>query len=395
MLFDINTLLAFAVTLSLLLSVGLAYALWPASKGQDREGRSLRIWLWAVTVQAAFWLLFVFGRGLPAVISLVVLNTLSVWAMAEYVRAIRQFIGLPPRGPVLYSVVAGVALANVWFGLIAPDYDARVMWVSLPGAALMLWVAFSIRGHVEPGLDRASRIVALVFLAGAAALLLRAADTLLHPGLPISQSLFQQLALMVYANVPIFASLGFLLMQASRANARLAQRAITDPLTGALNRRGFESAARRVLASSKRAGRKVSLLLIDADEFKRVNDVHGHAVGDVVLTTLYARLLDSLREEDILARLGGEEFVALLPGAGMDEACAVAERLRAGIASSQILFGDRSVTLTVSIGVAEWSARDLRIDPLLRRADLAMYAAKHDGRNRVMRAEPENVAGRA
>jgi len=79
----------------------------------------------------------------------------------------------------------------------------------------------------------------------------------------------------------------------------------------------------------------------------------------------------------------------------MDEACAVAERLRAGIASSQILFGDRSVTLTVSIGVAEWSARDLRIDPLLRRADLAMYAAKHDGRNRVMRAEPENVAGRA
>ncbi|PKL96054.1 MAG: hypothetical protein CVV17_13625, partial [Gammaproteobacteria bacterium HGW-Gammaproteobacteria-7] len=334
-------------------------------------------------MQAAFWLLFVFGRGLPAIISLVVLNTLSVLAMAEYVRAIRQFIGLSPRGRVLYSVVAGVALANVWFGLIMPDYDARVMAVSLPGAALMLWVVYSIRNYVEPGLDRASRIVAVVFLAGAAAMVLRAADTLVHPGLAASQSIFQQVALMVYANVPIFASLGFLLMQAGRANARLAQRAVTDPLTGALNRRGFESAAQRVLASSKRTGRKVSLLLIDADEFKRVNDAHGHAVGDAVLTTLYARLLDSLREEDILARLGGEEFVALLPGAGIDEAFAVAERLRASIGASQILFGDKSVVLTVSIGVAEWSARDFQIDPLLRRADLAMYAAKHGGRNRV------------
>ncbi len=380
---DIDTLLTVGVILALFLALGLSYALWPSSGQTGPEERSMRIWLWAIGVQAAFWLLFVFGRDLPPLISTVAINTLSVLAMAEYARAIRHFIGLREQRRVLYSAVALVALGNVWFGLITPDYDARVLVVSLVGAAVMGWTAISALSHREAGMRRAVNIIAVVFLSGVASMLLRAADTLIHPGLAISRSVPQQAALLVYANLPIFASLGFLLMLAGRTNARLTQRASTDALTGALNRRGFESAAQRVLAGCQRAKRPASLLLIDVDEFKRINDEHGHDAGDAALTALHTCLRDALREEDVIARLGGEEFVVLLPGASTHDAEIVAERLRGHVSGTSIVRADRALRLTVSIGVAQWQPAHGELADLLCRADQAMYAAKRDGRNRV------------
>jgi len=125
----------------------------------------------------------------------------------------------------------------------------------------------------------------------------------------------------------------------------------------------------------------MSLLMLDLDNFKAINDAHGHLVGDQVLVDFTGRAKAALRRPDHLGRFGGEEFVALLPETGIDEALVVAERLRAAVASSTAAHG-----CTVSIGVAGSDAGDATVDAILSRADTAMYAAKAAGRNCVRSA---------
>jgi diguanylate cyclase (GGDEF)-like protein/PAS domain S-box-containing protein len=158
-----------------------------------------------------------------------------------------------------------------------------------------------------------------------------------------------------------------------------------DHLTGLANRRAFFETAGLELQRWARAPRPVSLLLIDADHFKRINDAHGHAAGDAVLRHLAAAMSASFRAMDMLARLGGEEFVVLLPGTPLDGAAAVAERLCRRLAEQAVVVDGRAIPCTVSIGVATMDTSIDGVDALVQRADRAMYAAKALGRNRVER----------
>jgi diguanylate cyclase (GGDEF)-like protein len=170
------------------------------------------------------------------------------------------------------------------------------------------------------------------------------------------------------------------------ANARLGERlhrqASTDDLTRLLSRRALNERARPFLDRALARGSGVALLLIDADHFKRVNDTHGHEAGDAVLAEL-ARRLRALLPGALVARYGGEEFLALVDARGLDAARAVAQTLRAGIASAPIAFGDRELTVTVSAGLAIWP-QSAEFGAVLRRADAALYEAKRLGRNRVV-----------
>lgn len=129
------------------------------------------------------------------------------------------------------------------------------------------------------------------------------------------------------------------------------------------------------------------MLILDIDHFKRVNDEHGHAAGDVVLIAFAQVLRDCVRESDLLCRFGGEEFVVLLPDTDSDGAAVLAERIRAAFMGQAIPFEHKHLTNTVSIGVAETGGERADMDEMLRRADTALYAAKHAGRNRVIRAD--------
>jgi len=168
------------------------------------------------------------------------------------------------------------------------------------------------------------------------------------------------------------------------AEAELRRQASVDPLTGAHNRRSFERLAEREMKRSMRYQRPLSVLLFDIDHFKRINDRYGHRVGDDVLKGIVATCEATLRGHDILARLGGEEFVVLLPECAVDMAERVAERLRQALAAVELSVPEGRIGMTVSIGVADAAARTL--DDVLTLADKAMYAAKHAGRNRVARA---------
>jgi diguanylate cyclase (GGDEF)-like protein/PAS domain S-box-containing protein len=176
-----------------------------------------------------------------------------------------------------------------------------------------------------------------------------------------------------------------------QAEDRLHQLAITDFLTGVINRRHFYSLAGRELEKSRRSGQPLSILLLDIDHFKLVNDCHGHQTGDLVLQEFTRRCQESLRPYDVFARYAGDEFVALLPESDLLQAAGTAERLRQRV-SQPVEIMDKQVQLAVSIGVtAWWGDADISIDALLERADRALYCAKQAGRNQVVLDEKLSV----
>ena len=158
--------------------------------------------------------------------------------------------------------------------------------------------------------------------------------------------------------------------------------AYTDPLTGLYNRRYFMAHLERKLAERSETGKPLTLMMVDIDRFKLVNDTHGHAAGDAVLAQVARRMVERLRDIDLIARFGGEEFAVVLPDTDVEEALAAAERLRLGIADQPFDLPDRAAGLpvTVSIGLAAAGAGS---GCLLGAADRQLYAAKNGGRNRV------------
>lgn len=169
-----------------------------------------------------------------------------------------------------------------------------------------------------------------------------------------------------------------------RLNAQLEALATTDPLTGLRNRRFFKDSLAALLEDYARTGQPFSLLILDIDHFKRINDTYGHPVGDLVLSSLAELLRTASGSADIAARFGGEEFVVLMPGADRADVVAAAERYRAGVEAASW----EGLRITISVGAATVSASDTD-ESLVNRADQALYASKSGGRNRVMHAEAE------
>lgn len=178
-----------------------------------------------------------------------------------------------------------------------------------------------------------------------------------------------------------------------RSNAELKRLAMQDALTGVSNRRHFTAVAERDIALARRRHEPLSLLMIDIDHFKAVNDTHGHAVGDEVLCALVTVMQTVLRATDHLGRHGGEEFVVLLPDTPLEGALASAERLRAAVAAAALIGRDGlPLSCTISIGATEWNPADGCVETTLRRADGALYDAKNAGRNTVRCTAAEAVS---
>jgi diguanylate cyclase (GGDEF)-like protein len=169
----------------------------------------------------------------------------------------------------------------------------------------------------------------------------------------------------------------------SLLHSRMQRLAITDSVTNLYNRRGFYELARREIERARRFGHSLSVIMMDLDQLKSVNDTYGHAVGDQVLRTLADRLSQHVREFDILCRYGGDEFALLLPETDLFMASSVAERLRASIADDPIITDGGPVPVTISLGVTKATLNTTNLEELLKSADRALYAAKQSGRNRL------------
>ncbi|MCX7897051.1 MAG: sensor domain-containing diguanylate cyclase [Rhodocyclaceae bacterium] len=180
--------------------------------------------------------------------------------------------------------------------------------------------------------------------------------------------------------VAIFAHLAL-----ARYQRRLDEMATTDELTGLLNRHAFGIISQKLLAECQRHSTPLSILMLDIDHFKRINDEQGHLAGDAVLAEVAQRLQKSLRASDVAVRWGGEEFLIVLKGCGLEKAKAIAEKLRHALSSAPIVAAGKSLSVTASIGVTEYQGKET-LESFVDRADGALYAAKRAGRNRVATA---------
>ena len=270
---------------------------------------------------------------------------------------------------VLYAVYIGVALQSITYLWALPASVVMVGAMVVPLSAFMLLQASWLFTALAAGTLVGTAAVMMRIVSGHKALVRSLAAERQNA------ALVQELQSYRLALEDENATLGSSLRDASNAADR-------DPLTGLFNRRHIVAFAQRLGEGVHRDQEDVSICMVDVDHFKHVNDRHGHPVGDVVLRAVGGLLGARLRDGDCLARIGGEEFMAVLRSCDVNRARRVAESLRHNVAASYIDTVAGEVPVTVSVGVAQWAPGEA-FEAAVERADRALYAAKHSGRDRV------------
>ena len=353
--------------------------LWISRSDADR-GNGMRTWRYAITSQAvAYLVLATPAGGLSAVVTGLVANLTGAIGVALFFIAIRQFAGRGVDRRQLVAMVAAVTIVGAvtgehvaWAAIFNGFAYAGYEWLN----AITLW------RDPRPETARVQRVVAAFYACMGLVLPLRAIKLLLigESRLSLDPDNAWQVPIYVFGFVYlVVTSLGFLLMCKTRAEAETRLQARTDDLTALPNRRALDEEIAHALAGARRSGRPFAIVMVDVDRFKFINDTHGHAVGDATLAAFSARLAGALGEPDRAYRYGGEEFCLLLAETDVTGARTLAERAREQIA---LPFEGTMRALTASFGVTAWQPDDT-FDTLFRRADRALYSAKHAGRNRV------------
>jgi len=196
------------------------------------------------------------------------------------------------------------------------------------------------------------------------------------------------------ARVRAHVKLAQTIQELEQSRRYLKEQADTDPLTQLANRRRFFAAASTSLAQMRRQGEHFSIIILDIDHFKKINDTYGHQAGDVVLQQLALVLQMAIREGDTLARMGGEEFVVASPYTNRLAAIVLSERLRKAVESSEFVYGDIQIPVTISLGIATMGKEDTDVDKLLLVADARLYLAKERGRNRICASDKNSKGDR-
>lgn len=364
----------------------------PRMPAQDR--RSMRVWVIGLALQPLAWTVFSI-RGNQHDVGLTMLaNLLLILGFMELARAVRIFLGVNERRAALHGLAVGLTLV---IGLSAAVVQSFSLLVMLNAAG----VSLALMMMLQPLLGRLreagppERLLALFAAAGMMVLFARFVEHWLRPqvgGGFMLPSTADSIAVLYAAFAPIVVSFAFMLMQQERANTRLEQLATTDGLTALLNRRAFEERARRWIGGALRDGPVLSLLLLDLDHFKRINDAHGHESGDRALRQAARQLQAAVGSGELAARIGGEEF-ALLVQSPLDEACRRAETIRRNFEEHPLVTAKGEATpLRCSVGVAAMDAGHRDLEAMMRAADQALYRAKVAGRNRVSAAAGTPVA---
>jgi diguanylate cyclase (GGDEF)-like protein len=386
-LLDNRTQTVVQVAVSVVLCLVMFIA-WRTQKTYPGFGR------WTVSkIPYALAFLLIGLRGvIPDWASIFVANILLFTSPLLLYEGIRQFLGKPHRDTLHYWFMGLLISGIIVFLWVAPSVNARVLIVSGLSAIVLARCAWSLFTSIPRALRPTYWCTASMFAVASLVLLLRVctAGTLPQLANPFIADCWQSLTFLVAIAMPIGWTFGFFMMTNNRltlelmlAETELRQLAATDDLTGALNRQPFIEMALHEMARVQRDGAPLTLLMLDIDHFKGVNDLHGHQIGDALLRAVTDTCRAHLRTVDLLARWGGEEFAILLPDTDLAGSRHVAERLRAVVSTLTIPAATAAAHATVSIGCAAYTP-DEDFDAALHRADLALYQAKAQGRNRVV-----------
>jgi len=360
-------------------------AIWACGSWWVRSSRrALAHWATWSALGSVTWLILAFQFESPPLFG-ILLGVLTVVALQ---RGIRYFIGREPPHQVHLAALAIVILASPMSDS-ARHLQAAVNYGVL--ALLNAYIAFDLYRHAEERLRmRWPIVLALPLILGSLSYGARAVRALAEPQSVLTEmtadSALNLSGALTYIVLVLVLHATLMALVVGRLVDELRKLSLHDALTGLLNRRAMEETLHAQVRSSRRSGQSFAVMMLDLDYFKRINDAYGHAVGDLALKHVSALLKGALRDLDFVARYGGEEFVILMPGASTADIEPVAERLRTLLTSQPLKHDDLCVTLSASIGVAEWRSADDNVAELLQRADAALFQAKVQGRNRVVTA---------
>jgi diguanylate cyclase (GGDEF)-like protein len=323
---------------------------------------------------------------LPVWVSVVLANFLYSMGYVFLHRCLAQFFSQKPLYWWAQCLVAVLSLGQcIYFSLIHPDIRYRLAAIGLATGlqfAICAMVAFL---GARTTIRKAAIGMGCVLAFSAMLNLARVALTLVWGTTTTYLKADQIQTMTVMLNTMVFVAIdiAFVWMIATTLRDELQTQALTDSLTRVLNRRAVEATAGRAIERSRRTGQPLSAIVIDLDGFKEVNDSLGHSAGDATLVSVARCMEAELRESDSIARVGGDEFVIVLPNCGRGGAQDIAERLRATLESRKITVGEESVAIRASFGVAtlEDSMKDW--DGLMLECDRALYTAKSVGGNLV------------
>ena len=379
MTLDVHTLFLVTIYVEAILGVLLLFV-W----AQDMALRAVCWWGFAHMVRLVSIGLFSMYGAVPDLISIDLANALLFTAFAVTWTGARAFDGRPVE-PVYLVTGAVIWLLICRLPILAEDVNLRALIASGIITAYTWLTAYEFwRGRDEPLVSRWPAIILL--LTHGALFLLRTPMVALLPSL-VSDSVFSSVWMTVLSFEALLLTISdaFILLAMAKERTELRHRtaAMVDPLTGVANRRSFLQDAALIAKRHIGSPRPTAVLLIDLDRFKSINDRFGHAVGDSVLAIFAEAARKSMRGSDLIGRMGGEEFAAILIETSRDKASEVAERIRASFAHMGQEVDGHRVEATVSIVLVHCLERTLDIADLLTQADQALYYAKERGRNRI------------
>ncbi len=284
----------------------------------------------------------------------------------------------------LWLYTAALYALAIWATLV--DRHVGIMTAIVPASAAVMafisaFLVLRFRTPVRPA-DFAAAVTMLVF----GIVQVVASSLAFMQGADGNERLFQAFVEFRYLTLPaayIALAMFVIFMLASDLSEKMKQIAVQDQLTGLLNRRGFSERAALVYAGARRSGRPVSVIMTDIDRFKDINDRYGHMAGDHALQHFAHVLAERRRAEDIVARMGGEEFALVLPGTTLEVATSIARALCDRIETRSITAAGETLEMTASFGVSTLSERDTCLTDAIVRADRALYRSKRAGRNRI------------
>lgn len=384
---DVQTLSVVTVFVTALLGALLVFA-----GLQNRAVQAPMVWGGAYVIGAVGQGLLTAHGRMPDWVSITIANELILLGASCIWAGSRMFDGRPVR-PIPVLAAPGLWLAACSVPAFAADINFRVLLVSTLMAMLTAATAEEFwRGRAEPLMSRWPTVC--VLLAYAAALLARIPATLLSPILQ-GQSIMSgvSFALLAFGTLLFTVVMAFLLLNMTKERTELQHKiaSLIDPLSGVPNRRAFLDGAARLQAQQRLDPEPLAVMLFDLDRFKAINDRLGHNTGDAVLQTFAASATRTLGGDVLFGRIGGEEFAAMLPVGDLGEAEAIADRIRRNFMNAAAGHGKDDLVPTVSAGVTIGRDPAAPIANLLGNADLALYRAKANGRNRVECA-PESQA---
>ncbi|MEM1090452.1 MAG: diguanylate cyclase [Pseudomonadota bacterium] len=314
----------------------------------------------------------------------VAVSALGALTVSLALAGFRLWSGRWVRADVLALTGFATVLSVAWFTFGQPHVGMQMFIGPAYGGVLCLLCAQLIYRQQAVSRDVELAAASVLALFGASQILAGVAALMQGPTTDAHWlEIYRQINFLILPAGYVGSGLFTVLIVASDLSMQMKSLANTDPMTGILNRRGFESTSSPLIARARRGNQPLSVIICDVDNFKEVNDQHGHSAGDRALLVLAKVLQASLREGAVFGRIGGEEFALALPHTDIAQAEKTARLLRRDLAGTEIGWRPEPFHITASFGVATLREDDHTMDDLLQRADRAMYRSKRDGRNRV------------